>query len=104
MVFKVKHTSDGRVELFKARLVARGYAQRYGVDYDETFSPVVRFSSIRTLLAYAVQNNMLVHQIDAVTAFLNGELDEEIHMQQPTGYIVPSKEHLVCKLKRSLVV
>ena len=101
-VFKVKHTSDGKVERFKAQLVAKGYAQKYGVDYDKTFSPVVRFSSICALLAYAVQNNMLVHQMDAVTVFHNGELDEEIYMQQPTGYIVSSKEHLVCKLKKSL--
>ena len=101
-VFKVKYTSDGKVERFKARLVAKGYAQRYHVDYDETFSPVVRFSSIRALLAFAVQNNMLVHQMDAVTAFLNGTLDEEIYMQQPTGYIMPNNEHLVCKLKKSL--
>ena len=101
-VFKVKHTSEGKVERFKGRLVAKGYAQKYGIDYDETFSPVVRFSSIRSLLAFAVQNNMLIHQMDIVTAFLNGELDEEIYMQQPTGYVIPGKEHLVCKLKKSL--
>ena len=101
-VFKVKHTSDGKVERFKARLVAKGYAQKYGIDYDETFSPVVRFSSIRALLAFAVQNDMLIHQMDVVTAFLNGELKEEIYMQQPDGYLQPGKEELVCKLKKSL--
>jgi len=101
-VFKVKHGSDGKVERFKGRLVAKGYAQKYGIDYDETFSPVVRFSSIRTLLAFAVQNDMLIHQMDVVTAFLNGTLDEEIYMQQPDGYVECGKEHLVCKLKRSL--
>ena len=101
-VFKVKHRNDGRVERFKGRLVAKGYAQKYGIDYDETFSPVVRFSSIRALLAYAVQNDMLIHQMDVVTAFLNGTLSEEIYMQQPDGYVVPGKEHLVCRLKKSL--
>ena len=101
-VFKVKHTSDGKVERFKARLVAKGYAQKYGIDYDETFSPVVRFSSIRALLAFAVQNDMLIHQMGVVTAFLNGELKEEIYMQQPDGYLQPGKEELVCKLKKSL--
>lgn len=101
-VFKVKHTSDGQVERFKGRLVAKGYSQRPGIDYDETFSPVVRFSSIRSLLAFAVQHNMVVHQMDAITAFLNGELDEEIFMRQPDGYIVPGKENMVCKLKKSL--
>jgi hypothetical protein len=75
-VFRAKHDSDGRVNRFKARLVAKRYAQKYGIDYDETFSPVVRFSSIRTLLAFAVQNNMVIHQMDVVTAFLNGRLDE----------------------------
>ena len=72
-VFKVKPRMDGTVERFKARLVAKGYAQKYGIDYDETFSPVVRFSSIRVLLAFAVQNNMLIHQMDVVTAFFNGK-------------------------------
>ncbi len=86
-MFKVKHQSDGRVERYKCRLVAKGYSQKYGVDYDETFSPVVRFSSIRTLLSFAVQNNLHVHQMDVVTAFLNGHLDEEIYMEQPEGLL-----------------
>ena len=101
-VFKIKHQINGRVERFKGRLVAKGYAQKYGIDYDETFSPVVRFSSIRALLAFAVQNGMLIHQMDVETAFLNGNLDEEIYMDQPEGYGIPGKEHLVCKLKKSL--
>lgn len=79
MDFQVKHTSDGKVERFKGRLVAKGYSQKHGIDYDETFSPVVRFPSIRALLAYAVQNEMMIHQMDVVTAFLNGELEEEIY-------------------------
>ena len=94
-IFEVKYDNDGTVERFKGRLVAKGFTQEYGVDYDETFSPVVRFSSIRTLLAYAVEKKM-----DVVTAFLNGKLEEEIYMQQPEGYINPSEEHLVCKLNR----
>ena len=101
-VFKLKHDVDGRVERFKARLVAKGYAQKYGIDYDEIFSPVVRFSSIRFLLAFAVQHDFLIHQMDVETAFLNGKLDEEIYMQQPEGYLKPGEEHLVCKLEKSL--
>ena len=101
-VFKVKYTSDGEVERFKGRLVAKGYAQAYGIDYEETFAPVVRFASIRTIIAFAVQNNLLIHQMDVVTAFLNGNLCEEIYMQQPDGYIQEGNEHLVCKLKKSL--
>ena len=101
-VFKLKHDVDGRVERFNARLVAKGYAQKYGIDYDEIFSPVVRFSSVRLLLAFAVQHDFLIHQMDVQTAFLNGKLDEEIYMQQPEGYVKPGEEHLACKLERSL--
>ena len=101
-MFKLKHSCDGTVERFKARLVAKGYTWKYGIDYDETFSPVVRFSSIRCLLAFAVQNDLLIHQMDVETAFLNGKLDEEIYMQQPEGYVKPGEEHLVCKLEKSL--
>ena len=101
-IFKVKKGSDGSVQRYKARLVAKGFAQKYGVDYDETFAPVVRYSSIRTLLAFAIQNDMLIHQMDAVTAFLNGTLEEEIYMKQPPGYVQKGKEHLVCKLNKSL--
>ena len=93
-VFKVKRHSDGRVERYKCRLVAKGYSLMYGADYDETFSPVVRFNSIRTLLSFAIQNNLLVHQMDVVTAFLNGHLEEEIYMEQTEGYIKPKQEHL----------
>jgi hypothetical protein len=101
-VFKVKYGKDGLVDRFKGRLVARGFVQEYGVDYEETFSPVVKFSSIRTLLAFAVEKQMLVHQMDVITAFLNGRLEEEIYMEQPEGYVKPGTEHMVCKLKKSL--
>ena len=86
-MFKVKHASDDTVERFKRRLVAKGYAQKYGSDYFETFSPVVRYTSVRALLAFAVQNDMIIHQMDVVTAFLNGKLSEDIYMQQPKGYV-----------------
>lgn len=101
-IFKVKYGAQGEVERFKSRLVAKGYSQRYGIDYDETYSPVVRLSSVRTLLANAVQKGMLVHQMDVVTAFLNGDLEEEIFMEQPEGYVQPGQEDMVCKLKKSL--
>lgn len=101
-VYKVKHSSNGKIERFKSQLVAKDYSQTCGIDYEKTFSPVVRFSSIRVLIAYAVQNNMIIHQMDVVTAFLNGKLEDDIYMEQPEGYIVAGKEQLVCKLKRSL--
>ena len=98
-VFKVKYDSNGKVERFKGCL---GYSQRYGIDFEETFAPVVRSSSIRVLLAFGLQNDMIIHQIDVITAFLNGKLQEDIYMQQPAGYEVPGKETLVCKLKKAL--
>ena len=80
--------------MFQGTFGCQRYSQKYGINYDETFSPVVQFSSIRELLAYAVQNNMLICQMDMVTGFLNGELDEEIYMQQSDGYVEPGKEQL----------
>ena len=73
-VFKRKHDADGNVEGYKARLVAQGYNQKYGIDYDETFCPVVRFESVRTLIASAAKHKLQLHQLDVTTAFLNGEL------------------------------
>ena len=82
-VFRVKYDGNGEVERFKGRLVAQGFSQKYGIDYEETFSPVARFSSIRTILAFAARRGMLVHQMDVITAFLNGDLKEDMYMQQP---------------------
>lgn len=101
-VFKKKMTSDGSVDRYKARLVAQGFSQKFGKDYDETFCPVVRFESIRTVIALAVQNDMKLHQMDVTAAFLNGKLSEEIYMKQPEGFVEKGKKHLVCKLKKSI--
>ena len=101
-MFKVKYNSKGTVERFKARLVAKGYSQKYGLDYEETFSPVVRFTYIRMLLVFAVQHNMLIHQMDVVAAFLNRSLQEDIYMEQPDGYVQAKNEQMICKLKKSL--
>ena len=101
-VFRVKHNADGSVERCKARLVAQGCSQKHGVDYDETFSPVVRFESLRTVIGLSVKQGLKLHQIDVTTAFLNGDLDEEVYMRQPEGFIVKGQEHLVCKLNKSL--
>ena len=102
-VYKVKRHADGTVDRFKARLVAKGYAQRYGIDFTETFAPVVRFSSLRAILALAASNDYEVHQMDVKTAFLNGDLDEDIYMHQPDGYRVSGgQEQHVWKLRKSL--
>ncbi|KAF2345216.1 Reverse transcriptase RNA-dependent DNA polymerase [Trinorchestia longiramus] len=82
-IFKKKTVPDGNVCSYKARLVAQGYAQKFGVDYDETFSPVVRFESVRAVLALAAKHNLQLHHMDVATAFLNGELSEEIYLTQP---------------------
>jgi len=87
---------------YKARLVAKGYAQKKGIDYNEVFSPVVKHSSIRILLALVAQLNLELAQLDVKTAFLHGDLNEEIYMTQPEGYKVAGKEDWVCKLSKSL--
>ena len=87
---------------YKARLVAQGFLQRPGIDYDEVFAPVVRFESVRTVLSLAAKLKLLVHHLDVNSAFLNGELKENVYIHQPTGYAKSGKEDLVCKLNKSM--
>ena len=101
-VFKIKRNADGSIDRYKARLVAQGYSQKEGIDFEETFSPVARFTSIRTILALANELNLEVHQMDVQTAFLHGKLSEEIYMEQPRGFEKAGSENLVCKLEKGL--
>ena len=101
-VFKTKHDAEGNIERYKARLVAQGYNQKYGIDYDGRFCPVVRFESIRTVIALAAIHNLKLRQLDITTAFLNGWLKEDIYMKQSKRFEIGGKENLVCKLKRSI--
>lgn len=100
-VFKIKRGPNGEVDCYKARLVVKGCSQRPGIDYDEVYAPVVRYSTLRYLMALAVKFDLEIDQMDAVTAFLQGKLEDEvIHMQQPEGFVTdPTK---VCRLQRSL--
>jgi len=98
-VMRVKKSCDGNTH-FKARLVAKGYAQKQGTDYDETFSPVAHYHTIRTLLAVAAPRNMKLKQFYVKTAFQYGELDEEVYLEQPE--IFDDGSGRVCRLKQSL--
>ncbi len=101
-VFRRKTGRDGTTTRYKARLVARGFTQRNGYECGETFSPVVRAESVRTIGAWATMEEMTLHQMDVKTAFLNGELKEEVYMKQPEGYEVKGQEQKVCRLLRSI--
>jgi hypothetical protein len=101
-VFKIKQGANGEVECYKARLVARGFTQTYGVDYNETFAPIAKFTSIRCILTLAAFEDMEIHQMDVKTTFFNGELQKEIYMEQPQGFMHQGGEHVMCKLHKSL--
>ena len=102
-IFKHKLDVDGTVEHYKARLVAQGCTQVFGLDYEETFSSVVRFESVSFLLAIGALHQLQLHQMDVSTAFLHGELMDEVYMRQPEGFIEPGKEHLFYHLKWSII-
>ena len=101
-VFRVKTNEKGEVEKYKARVVAKGYSQVEGVDYDQTFSPTVRFESIRQMVALGASKGLEMHQMDVTTAFLYAPLDEEVYMQQPEGTVIPGEEGKVMRLLKCL--
>ncbi len=100
--YRVNTGDDGSIQRYKARLVTQGFSQKYGIDFDQTFCPVVRQECLRYLIATSVQQELILEQVDVTTAFLNGVLEDEVHMYQPGGYIVPGKEEFVCKLNKSI--
>ncbi|GJX57928.1 retrovirus-related pol polyprotein from transposon TNT 1-94 [Tanacetum coccineum] len=101
-IYKVKLDELGGILKNKARLVARGYRQEEGIDFEESFAPVARLEAIRIFLAFAAHMNMVVYQMDVKTAFLNGNLREEVYVSQPDGFVDPDKPNYVYKLKKAL--
>jgi hypothetical protein len=101
-VYKTKPGLNGENDKLKARLVARGFEQQYGVDFEETFAHVVKWSTIRALTARAAQLGHAIHHLDVKTAFLYGKITDDIYMAQPLGFTVSGKENLVCKMNRAL--
>ncbi|KAK9160022.1 hypothetical protein Syun_006363 [Stephania yunnanensis] len=101
-IFKTKKDSLGNIERYKARLVAEGFTQKKGIDYKKTFSPVSKKDSLRIILALVAHFDFELQQMDVKTAFLNGQLEEEVYMKQPEGFSSIGNENLVCKLKKSI--
>jgi hypothetical protein len=101
-LFKIKHAVDGSIEKYKARFVARGFSQKEGIDYEETFSLVARYTSIRTIIALAAKMKWKLHQMDVKTTFLNGVIEEEVYIEKPQGFEVENRKSHVCKLKKAL--
>ena len=101
-VFKLKSEENNPNPRYKARIVVKGCNQKKGIDFEEIFSPVVKMTSIRAILGLAAKLDLEVEQLDVKTAFLHGDLEEEIYMEQPEGFEESGKEHLVCGLKKSL--
>ncbi len=97
-----KHDALGNIIRYKARSVTKSYSQVAGVDFEETFTPVAKFITIRIILAIAAAMDWDIHQMDVKTAFLNGVLEVVIYMDQPEGFVQKGKEHLVCKLIKAL--
>lgn len=101
-VYKIKRRSDEKIERYKAWLVAKGFKQRYGIDYEDTFSPVVKAATIRLVLSLVLSKNWYLRQLDVTNAFLHSYLEEEVYIKQPPGYEDKIKPHYLCKLNKAL--
>eukprot|EP00253_Pinus_taeda_P001980 PITA_01980 len=100
--YKIKYTTNDSVEKYNARFVAKGYGQKERIDYDETFTPVARCTSIRTVISLAAQMGWEIHQMDVKTTFLNRVIKEEVYIEQPEGFVTHEKKSHVCRLKKTM--
>jgi hypothetical protein len=100
--FKIKHATDGSIEKYKARFIARGFSQKEGIDYEETFAPIAKYTSIRTIIALTAKMKWNLHQMEVKTAFLNGVIEEEVYIEKPQWFEVEDRKSHVCKLKKAL--
>jgi hypothetical protein len=101
-VFKKNLRPDGTIDKYKTRLLAKGHTQKEGEDFFYTYLLIARFTTIHVLLTLATSHGLLIHQIDIKTTFLNRELEEEIYMTQPDGFVLKGQEDKVCKLMKSI--
>jgi histone deacetylase 1/2 len=101
-VFKIKYKGDGSLDKYKGRLVAKGFKKRYGIDYEDPFSLVIKMSTIRIILSIDVSKGWSMRQLDVQNAFLHGILDEELYMRQPPGYVDNTRPNYVCELEKAL--
>jgi hypothetical protein len=101
-VYKIKHNVDGFVNRYKERLVAKGYAQTYGIDYEKTYSLVARMTIVKVIIAMAIIKGWSLHQMDVNNVFLHGDLQKEVYMEEPSGYVNQTHLNLVCRLKKAL--
>jgi hypothetical protein len=101
-IYTIKYVADGSVKKYKARFVARGFSQVEGIDYEETFAPVARYTSIHTIIALVESMGWQLHQMDVKTAFLNGEIEEEVYTEQLEGFVIHDEKSHVCRLKKAM--
>lgn len=101
-IFKIKHAVDGNIEKHKARFVDQGFSQKEGIYHDDTFAPIARYSTIRSIISLASPMGWKLHQMNVKTAFVNGVIEEEVYMEQPKGFVIHGKESHVCRLKKAL--
>ena len=102
-IYKIKYAADNNIEKFKARFVAKGYAQKEGINYEETFAPLARYTSIRSVISLAAQMGWEIHQMDVKTTFLNGVIEKEVYIEQPEGFETHDQKTHVCRLVKALL-